>query len=331
MPNWTRLLGVATLAVLLAFGGVAGATMDAPRTVEGDDLADEVVTTGEAPVPVEVPEEAVPAFAEAADEAPVEMPEESGPALDEAAADEAPAQVAQRSVWAWTVEEIEALRELAVAHLAEKSGQSADEVEARLAQELEAQRQEAFAHIESMQEKWAEMRDAAIEKWEAVQSEWEQAQHERRDARHERRTERAKRAAEPRAVVQEDGDESNAPGELWMPRPVRVIDREEVLEWAEQWMDQLEVPEREALREQWDALVDRFLGTTEGAVDEVKDAGRKWINEQRDLLNEVWTGVQELRDEIHTILTESQAETAEGEAEVHEEEAAGEAANEPAA
>lgn len=69
----------------------------------------------------------------------------------------------------------------------------------------------------------------------------------------------------------------------------------------DRWMKPMELPDRDEVAAHWDKLVERFADSTGIAVEDAKEISAEWMEEQRELWDDIVEDIKELKRELRSV------------------------------
>lgn len=78
-------------------------------------------------------------------------------------------------------------------------------------------------------------------------------------------------------------------------------EKDQLLESFDRWMERLELPGRDQVSAHWDELIQRFAESTGMAVEDAKGISAEWVDQQRELLRDVFEEIQELKEDLRSV------------------------------
>jgi hypothetical protein len=96
-------------------------------------------------------------------------------------------------------------------------------------------------------------------------------------------------------------EESDGSSELFLPYPVEEVEAEEKLDGG--WR-RYQIPSKDEIKKHFSEVVTGVTETTKDIVEELKTVGSEWMDEQKGILQDLWTSVQELKTDIKGIIEE---------------------------
>lgn len=94
--------------------------------------------------------------------------------------------------------------------------------------------------------------------------------------------------------------------ELEERRRENAPSKQDVLDQVDAWLEKRDLPSRHEMAARWEEMADRISEQTGIAMDDVKEMGREWLEGQRELLEELYDDVKELREEMRSSWEESE-------------------------